>query len=89
MTEAKIREKIEAFEALVKRAEMADVAELKATHMTALQITDDPATLRTILHEMIEALRGKDGRAGSREKALAVTKLQEAMFWLMEDQARS
>lgn len=68
---------------------MADVEALKATHTTALQITDDPTTLRTILYEMIVALRSKDGRAGSRERALAVTKLQEAMFWLMEDLAHS
>jgi hypothetical protein len=86
MTEDEMRAK---FEAMAARKEVADVAEMKATHTTSLEITDDPTTLRTILYEMIEALRGKDGRAGSRERALAVTKLQEAMFWLVEDQARS
>jgi hypothetical protein len=86
MTESEMREKLEA---MARRKDMADVAEMKATQTTSLQITDDPTTLRTILYEMIEALRGKDGRAGSRERALAVTKLQEAMFWLMEDQSRS
>jgi hypothetical protein len=56
---------------------------------TSLEITDDSTTLRTILNEMIAALRGADGRPSSRERSLAVTKLQEAAFWLMEDMAHS
>jgi hypothetical protein len=57
-------------------------------HQAALEITDDATVLRTILGEVIKALRGKDGRPKSRERAIVVTKLQEACFWLVEDMAQ-
>lgn len=56
---------------------------------TVLKITNDPTTLSTILQEMIDSLRSVDGKAPTREKALAVTKLQEARFWLIEDMFRN
>lgn len=56
---------------------------------TTLEITDDPTSLRSILEAMIKELRGPDGRPSSRECSLAVTKLQEAQFWLGEDMMRS
>lgn len=55
---------------------------------TALEITDDPTSNRSILTEMIKALRGPGGKPSSRECALAVTKLEEARFWLGEALAR-
>lgn len=36
------------------------------------------------IEELVETLRGKDGKPASRETSLAVTKLQEALFWLIE-----
>ena len=50
-----------------------------------LEINDDPTTLRSILQEIINQLRGPEGKPKSREQALAVTKLQEARYWLGED----
>lgn len=55
---------------------------------TYLEITDDPTSLRSVLEAMIKELRGPDGRPSSRERSLAVTKLQEARFWLGEDMMR-
>lgn len=49
-----------------------------------IEITDDATALRSLLQQVINVLRGPDGRAKSRENALAVTKLQEARFWLTE-----
>ncbi len=49
----------------------------------------DGKTVFDILAEVIVELRGPDGRASSREKSLAVTKLQEALFWLVEDEKRN
>lgn len=49
-----------------------------------IEITDDPTALRALLQRVIKVLRGPDGRAKSRENALAITKLQEARFWLTE-----
>jgi hypothetical protein len=54
---------------------------------TSLEITND--ALSTIILEMIKQLRGQDGKASSREKSLAITKLQEARFWIMEDMLRN
>ena len=53
---------------------------------THVEITNDPTSLRSILWEIINALKGPDGKATSRENALAITKLQEARFWLGEGQ---
>ncbi len=39
-----------------------------------------------ILAAVIDHLRGESGKPDSREKSLAVTKLQEAIFWLVEDE---
>ena len=52
---------------------------------TYIEITDDPTSLSSIIGEMIKELRGPDKRASSREKALAITKLEEARFWLNQD----
>lgn len=52
---------------------------------TPITITDDPISLRLILDEIVKQLRGPSGRAASRERSIAVTKLQEARFWLGED----
>lgn len=51
---------------------------------TALEITDDPTSLRSILAELIRALKGPDGRCQSAEHTLAMRHLQEARFWLGE-----
>lgn len=37
------------------------------------------------IESLIVDLRGPGGKPSSREVALAVTKLQEARFWLMAD----
>jgi len=37
------------------------------------------------IESLIVDLQGPDGKNPSREVALAVTKLQEARFWLMAD----
>jgi hypothetical protein len=90
MTEMANEELQARFDAMAARHEgMRDVEALKATQTTALEVSDDPTVLRTILHEMVVALRGESGRPASRERSLAVTKLQEAMFWLMQDMAQS
>jgi hypothetical protein len=51
---------------------------------TELEITSDPNSAREILQEVIKQLRGPDGKPSSRAVALAITKLQEARFWLGE-----
>ena len=51
---------------------------------TLLEITNDPGGAREILQEMIKQLRGPDGKPPSRSVALAITKMQEARFWLGE-----
>ena len=60
--------------------------EMKARQekMTVLEFTSDPANSREIVVEVIKALRGPDGKNASRERSLAITKLQEAQFWLLE-----
>jgi hypothetical protein len=50
----------------------------------ALEITSDPSDNREIILEIIKQLRGPEGKPASREIAIAVTKLQEANFWLGE-----
>jgi hypothetical protein len=49
-----------------------------------LEITSDPGDNRYILQEIIKQLRGPNGRGASREISLAITKLEEARFWLGE-----
>lgn len=53
---------------------------------TALEITNDPQSNREIISIIIKALRGgkDDGKPASRQVALAITKLEEARFWLGE-----
>lgn len=51
---------------------------------TMLEITSDPESARTIVLELIKGLRGPNGRGASREVSLAITKLQEAGYWLGE-----
>ena len=46
----------------------------------ALAITDEPIVLRTILAEMVKALRGPTGQARSREAALAVVRLMVRLY---------
>lgn len=45
----------------------------------------DVSDMRFVIEEIIKNLRGPDGRASSRQKSLAITKLEEARFWLGED----
>jgi hypothetical protein len=47
-----------------------------------VEITDDPAVLRAVLAEIIRVLRGPERRPASRAASIAVTKLQEARYWL-------
>ncbi len=54
-------------------------------HTHAMEITGSSEDCRFLIQEMVKAMRGADGRASSRAKALAITKLQEAAFWLGED----
>lgn len=37
----------------------------------------------TMIRQAIEQLRGPDGRGANRETALAITKLEEALLWLV------
>ncbi len=46
--------------------------------------TADEAILVQI-QVIIHQLRGKDGRASGRGKAVAITKLQEAGFWITQE----
>ena len=48
---------------------------------TRIEITHSPAVCRAVLSTMVEAL-GNGPK--SRERSLAITKLQEAMMWLNE-----
>lgn len=59
--------------------------ETPETHQTVLELVDDSTVLRIVVEDIITILRNKDGRTSSRERALAVVKLQEAAFWLSED----
>ena len=49
-----------------------------------LEITSDPSDNREIILHIIKGLRGKDNKPASRAVALAITKLEEARFWLGE-----
>lgn len=57
----------------------------KDQHTTNIEITDDGTVLRTIIREMVKALNGPQGRPSTRQRSLAVTKLEEAYLWLGED----
>jgi hypothetical protein len=50
-----------------------------------IEITDDNAVLRMIIREMVNVLNGPQGRPNTRQRSLAVTKLEEAYMWLGED----
>jgi hypothetical protein len=52
---------------------------------TNLEITSDFTTTKTILDELIAAHRKAPS---SRERALVITKLQEARMWTLEAQAQ-
>lgn len=52
---------------------------------TNLEITGDFTTTKTILDELIAAHRKAQP---SRERALVITKLQEARMWTLEAQAQ-
>ena len=52
--------------------------------MLPVEITSDPLTARDVVQEIIKALRGPENKPASRAVALAITKLQEARFWLGE-----
>ena len=49
-----------------------------------LEVTSDPENARSVVLALVKELRGKDGRGASREVSLAITKLQEAGYWLGE-----
>ncbi len=53
---------------------------------TALR--NSPSLTTVIIDELIVALWAHGVHHSSRENALAITKLQEAKFWLCEDLAR-
>lgn len=48
---------------------------------TALEVTSDTATLCSIIQAMVEAL---SNGPRSRERSLAITKLEEADSWLVK-----
>lgn len=51
----------------------------------AIQLSvNDPSMIKCHIDSCISSLRDEDGRAKSRELALAVTKLQEATMWIDE-----
>lgn len=53
---------------------------------TILEITSDPTTARSIIQQLVREFTSTlSGRPASRAIALAVTKLQEANFWLGEE----
>lgn len=45
-----------------------------------------PRALTQVIEDLIGSVRGAEGRAPTRELSLAVTKLQEALFWVKEHQ---
>lgn len=52
---------------------------------TSLEITSDPSNAREIILEIIKAFRRTPAeKPSSRAMALAITKLEEARFWLGE-----
>lgn len=51
---------------------------------TNIEILNDPATIQMIARTCANKLQGDNGRATSRELALAATKLQEAALWIDE-----
>lgn len=68
-----------------KRAQKKEIEVNPKDETMVLEITDDPTAIRAILEDIIKQLRGPDGKPKSREQSLAVTKLQEARYWLGED----
>jgi len=54
----------------------------KETEMQEMSVQEQVARK---IESLIVDLQGPDGKNPSREVALAVTKLQEARFWLMAD----
>lgn len=52
---------------------------------TLLEITGDSVTVKTLLTELIRALRAWPVQ--NRERSLAITKLQEAKSWMIESGA--
>lgn len=51
--------------------------------------TNDPTMIKIHVMSCIASLRDEDGKAKSRELALAITKLQEAVMWIDEHQRLS
>lgn len=49
-----------------------------------VEVERDATAVRCNIEACIAALRDEDGKTKSREMSLAVTKLQEAFFWLDE-----
>ena len=60
------------------------MAEETLSLSTVIEITEDETSMRSVLFEMIKALKGPDGRCKSAEHTLAMRHLQEARFWLGE-----
>lgn len=50
----------------------------------SIELTEDPTIIKIHIQFCITNLRTKDGNTKSRELSLAVTKLQEATFWIDE-----
>lgn len=57
---------------------------VNADKKITIEITGDLTDARILVQELVVALRGPDNRGGSRAASLAITKLEEAAFWLGE-----
>ena len=50
-----------------------------------INLSDDDAMLLFAIEKIIEIINTETGRPRNRERALAVTKLEEAALWLAHD----
>jgi len=54
-----------------------------------VEIPDDNDIMQLVIRQIVSVLEGEQGRCRSRQRSLAVTKLEEAALWLWEDSRKN
>lgn len=54
-----------------------------------IPLTNDTTMIKCHIESCIAALKDEDGRTKTRQLALAVTKMEEAVFWIDDHQRRN
>jgi hypothetical protein len=83
---------IEAYEiqALCRMAVAAIPETIQPSERRTMELSvNDPTMVKIHIESCITALRDEDGRTKTRQLALAVTKLEEAVFWIDDHQRRN